>query len=55
MSVASYYIKIKALWDELDMHCTPITCNNDKEHKEEREMKKLVQFLMGLNDSYKVI
>jgi len=35
MSVASYYIKIKALWDELEMHHTPMTCNNDKEHQQE--------------------
>ena len=53
MSAASYYIKIKDLWDDLEMHRTP--CSNDKGHKEEREIDKLMQFLMGLNDSYNVI
>jgi len=55
VSLIRFHIKIKALWDELDMHRTLITYSNDKEHQEEREMEKLMQFLMGLNDSYKVI
>ncbi|XP_068503612.1 uncharacterized protein [Phaseolus vulgaris] len=27
MSVASYYIKLKALWDELELYRSPIVCN----------------------------
>nr|KJB75132.1 hypothetical protein B456_012G026000 [Gossypium raimondii] len=27
MSVASYYIKLKMLWDELDTYHNPFTCN----------------------------
>ncbi|XP_068483312.1 uncharacterized protein [Phaseolus vulgaris] len=53
MSVASYYIKLKALWDELELYRSPIVCN--KEHQIEKEEDKLMQFLVGLNDSFKTI
>ena len=55
MSVAAYYIKIKALWDELEIHRTPVTCNRTRDHQAEREEDKLMQFLMGLNESYKIV
>ncbi|XP_057986592.1 uncharacterized protein LOC131171148 [Hevea brasiliensis] len=55
MSVAAYYIKIKALWDELEIHRTPVTCNRTNDHQTEREEDKLMQFLMGLNDPYKIV
>jgi len=53
MSVASYYIKLKELWDELELYRSPIVCNQTKEHQIEKEEDKLMQFLMGLNDSFK--
>ena len=55
MSVASYYIKLKALWDELELYRSPIVCNQTKEHQIKKEEDKLIQFLMGLNDSFKTI
>lgn len=55
MYVASYFIKIKGLWDELEAHRTPITCNKMKTHLDQREEDKLMQFLMGLNESYKTV
>jgi len=51
--VASYYIKLKALWDEFELYRSPIVCNQTKEHQIEKEEDKLMQFLMGLNDSFK--
>ena len=55
MSVASYYIKLKALWDDLELYRSPIVCNQTKEHQNEKEEDKLMQFLMGLNDLFKTI
>ncbi|KAK9077344.1 hypothetical protein SSX86_005681 [Deinandra increscens subsp. villosa] len=55
MSVASYFIKIKNLWDELEAYRTPLTCNKIKEHLDQIEEDRLMQFLMGLNESYKAI
>ena len=50
MTVASYYTKFKKLWDELgsynDAACT-CGVNNKR--------RKLMQFLMGLNESYNAI
>ena len=50
MIVATYYTKIKKLWDELGSYSNATyTCGaNNKRHK-------LMQFLMGLNDSYSAI
>nr|CAD1830596.1 unnamed protein product [Ananas comosus var. bracteatus] len=53
MSVASYYIKLKALWDELENYRDPYTCNHAKAHQEQLQEDRLMQFLMGLNESYK--
>jgi len=55
MSVASYYIKLKALWDELELYRSPIVCNQTKKHHNEKEEDKLMQLLVGLNDSFKTI
>jgi len=55
MSVASYYIKLKALWDEIELYRSSIVCNKTNEHQIEKEEDKLMQFLMGLNDSFKTI
>lgn len=55
ISVASYFIKIKGLWDELEAYRTHITCNQMKTHMDQKEEDKLMQFLMGLNESYKTV
>ena len=50
MTVAAYYTKLKGLWDELGSYSNTIySCGAD--HKR----RQLMQFLMGLNDSYKAI
>ncbi|XP_040373173.1 uncharacterized protein LOC121052379 [Rosa chinensis] len=46
MSVAAYYTKLKALWDELASF-NSVTCTCDQ-----NDRTKLMQFLMGLNESY---
>ncbi|KAG0457850.1 hypothetical protein HPP92_023007 [Vanilla planifolia] len=53
MSVASYYTKLKALWDELENYRDPYTCDHAKTHQNNFKRTKLMQFLMGLNESYK--
>ena len=55
MFVSSYYIKIKSLWDELDTNRSPSPCNQMKAHNDEKEEDHLMQFLIGLNDTYKVL
>jgi len=52
MSASTYFTKIKGLWDELETYRTLPTCNQMKAHDEQREEDRLMQFLMGLNDSY---
>ncbi|XP_012828841.1 PREDICTED: uncharacterized protein LOC105950068 [Erythranthe guttata] len=58
MSVANYFTKLRGYWDELDSYRPPCSCDcckcdekkiRDACHNEDR----LMQFLMGLNDSYK--
>ncbi len=55
MSVSVYFTKFKKLWD--DIACIdPLfvyTCGVVKEIIEIANKGKLMQFLMGLNDSYK--
>ncbi|KAL6311111.1 hypothetical protein AAG906_025863 [Vitis piasezkii] len=46
---------IKALWDELETYRSPLTCNQRQAHLEQREEDRLMQFLMGLNESYKAV
>ena len=55
--IATYYTKVKRLWDELDDldEILVCTCNSaEKMHKREQN-QKLLQFLMGLNDDYSAI
>ncbi|XP_071709203.1 uncharacterized protein [Rutidosis leptorrhynchoides] len=53
-----YYHKLKGLWDETDALEAPYTCNclctcdNGRTSGEREERKRLIQFLMGLDDSY---
>jgi len=50
MTVANYYTKLKKLWDELGSYSNATyTCGVDNKRC------KLMQFLMGLNDSYSAI
>jgi len=47
MSVAAYYIKLKGLWDELvSFNSETCTCGA------QNDRTKLIQFLIGLNESY---
>lgn len=57
-SIEVYYHKLKGLWDEFDALeapylCTCVcNCENGKENSERDQRKRLVQFLIGLDDSY---
>jgi len=49
-----YYIKIKSLWDKLDTYRSSSPCNQMKAHNiDEKEEDCLMQFLIGLNHTYK--
>ncbi|KAI9186226.1 hypothetical protein LWI28_015065 [Acer negundo] len=48
LSVSAYYTKLKGLWDELASY-------NDATHGTQQDQQKLMQFLMGLNDSYSAV
>ncbi|KAF7151998.1 hypothetical protein RHSIM_Rhsim01G0108500 [Rhododendron simsii] len=50
MTVAAYYTRLKGLWDELGSYNDTV-CSCGADHKRRR----LMQFLMGLNESYKGI
>ncbi|XP_019227222.1 PREDICTED: uncharacterized protein LOC109208553 [Nicotiana attenuata] len=56
--IASYFTKLKRLWDELDSLNCDVKCNClcvcEGRQKLEKllEDERLIQFLMGLNDSY---
>ncbi|KAB2603842.1 hypothetical protein D8674_040044 [Pyrus ussuriensis x Pyrus communis] len=57
LSVSDYYTKLKALWDELASYHGPIACEceGSKAHADREEKEKVMQFLMGLNESYSII
>jgi hypothetical protein len=46
--VSAYYTKLKSLWDEL-------TSYSDASYGAQQDQQKLMQFLMGLNESYSAI
>ncbi|RVW94271.1 Retrovirus-related Pol polyprotein from transposon TNT 1-94 [Vitis vinifera] len=50
MTVAAYYTRLKKLWDELGSYNDTV-CSCGADHKRRR----LMQFLMGLNESYNAI
>ncbi|KAJ9549184.1 hypothetical protein OSB04_021727 [Centaurea solstitialis] len=59
MSVATYFGKLKVLWDELNNYepilscsCGKCTCNIGKSHEKRREDEQLHQFLMGLQADF---
>ena len=57
MFVAAYFSKLKGLWDELSSYNDlPIcTCGASKNGEEREQIRKVMQFLMGLNDSYAAV
>ncbi|KAK3006201.1 hypothetical protein RJ639_017740 [Escallonia herrerae] len=55
MTVSTYFTKLKGLWDELDTYRALPTCNQMKAHDEQREEDCLMQFLMGLHDTYNIV
>lgn len=57
LSVAAYYTKLKALWDEFASYSDlpSCTCGAIKKHVERKERNALMQFLMGLNESFSVV
>ncbi|CAL9006318.1 unnamed protein product [Prunus brigantina] len=56
-SVSIYYTKLKALWDELSTYHEPLICDCEglKKLADREEKEKVMQFLMGLNDSYSTV
>ena len=55
MTVSAYYTKLKGLWDELETYRTIPICDQVKAHIEQREEDRMMQFLMGLNDTFSVV
>ncbi|XP_071740316.1 uncharacterized protein [Rutidosis leptorrhynchoides] len=57
-TVEVYYQKLKGLWDELDALESPYactykcTCENGKTNGERDQRKRLIQFLIGLDEAY---
>ncbi|KAK3210923.1 hypothetical protein Dsin_015629 [Dipteronia sinensis] len=56
-SVSGYYTKLKALWDELASYNNPITCSRGglKSVAEREENERVMQFSIGLNESYATV
>ncbi|XP_075087858.1 uncharacterized protein LOC142169836 [Nicotiana tabacum] len=61
LDITSYYTKLKKLWEELNTlskktHCIcTCTCGaKENMHKAEQD-KRLIQFLMGLNEVYTIV
>ncbi|KAI5335361.1 hypothetical protein L3X38_025494 [Prunus dulcis] len=57
MSVASYFTKMRELWDELASYNDSLTysCGAMKKHHAREEHNTLMQFFMGLNESYSAL
>ena len=57
-AIEVYYQKMKGFWDELDvielphLCICPCNCDNGRENVERDQRKRLIQFLMGLDESY---
>ncbi|KAI5319022.1 hypothetical protein L3X38_038730 [Prunus dulcis] len=56
-SVSQYYTKLKSLWDELGSYQSMSHCTYGalKVLQAQDDEKQVIQFFMGLNDSYTVI
>ncbi|XP_028953597.1 uncharacterized protein [Malus domestica] len=52
-----YFTKLKGLWDEMDSYqtLTPCSCGVVQSNNEQVERTKVLQILMGLDDSYSLI
>ncbi|XP_071741361.1 uncharacterized protein [Rutidosis leptorrhynchoides] len=55
--VSDYYHKLNSLWKQYDILCKLRSCDcaADKEGKEHYNQRKLMKFLMGLDDSYQPV
>ncbi|GJZ73875.1 ribonuclease H-like domain-containing protein [Tanacetum coccineum] len=53
-SIVDYYHKLNALWKQYDakIELPKCVCNASESFKEHNQLLKLMQFLMGLDDSY---
>ncbi|XP_070020204.1 uncharacterized protein LOC142180870 [Nicotiana tabacum] len=53
-SVSAYFSKLTDLWEEYDalMPCLGCDCPESKSYFEHFEYQRLLQFLMGLNETY---
>nr|GEX83670.1 ribonuclease H-like domain-containing protein [Tanacetum cinerariifolium] len=53
-SIADYYHKLNALWKQFDalVQLPRCTCHAAKDFKKHNQLMKLMQFLMGLDDTY---
>lgn len=53
-SVTSYYSKMRDLWDEMDVMVPSPSCDcvESSSHVEHVKQQRLLQFLVGLNESY---
>ncbi|GJW68539.1 hypothetical protein Tco_0122963 [Tanacetum coccineum] len=56
-SIADYYHKLNALWKHYDVmiELPKCACNASEGFKKHNQLLKLMQFIMGLDDSYKLI
>ncbi|XP_015167399.1 uncharacterized protein [Solanum tuberosum] len=54
MSIPDYHSRLRDLWDEYDaiMPCPSCPCSESKKFGEHCDYQRLLQFLMGLNESY---
>ncbi|XP_010313567.2 uncharacterized protein [Solanum lycopersicum] len=52
--IAEYYSRLRDLWGEYDslMPCPSCPCPESKKFREHCDYQRLLQFLMGLNESY---
>jgi len=62
LDIAGYYTKDKQLWDEFSAvsgasmcTCTKCECDVSGKLQSYREEQRLIQFLMGLNNSYTAV
>ena len=56
-NITSYFTKIKRLWDEIQVlgDLPRCSCTESQKSQKFEENQKLMQFLMGLNDSYTTV
>lgn len=60
-TIEVYYHKLKGIWNELDAIEAPYACTckcvceNGKENDEKEQMKRLIPFLMGLDDCTRIL